>query len=113
MTYKNAFASCLIALFISNAAFAGPAASPTANDLSETISNIEKALVEVNHSDFSEAHLHIKTARASADKITQVDPSKLKAAIANIVQGQIQANHGNVKESAELLSKALEELKAL
>ncbi|GAB6141365.1 hypothetical protein JCM14076_20940 [Methylosoma difficile] len=88
------------------------AAGAATTGLSETIANIEQALIDVNHSDFASARLHIKTARMGAEALTG-DHAKINDAVSNIVQGQIQANRGNSKESADYLAKALSTFKAL
>jgi len=76
------------------------------------ISNLEKALAEVNKSNFAEARLHFKSARTAAESMTG-DHAKIAQALASVVQGQIQANKGNAKESADQLSNALTLFKAL
>lgn len=80
--------------------------------LNETIVNIEKALVEVNNGAFSEAHLHLKSARSSAEQVTG-DDSIISQAKASVIQGQIEAKKGNVKESLGHLNKALGLYKSL
>ena len=80
--------------------------------INETIGFVEKALAEVNKSDFSAAQLLIKSARLSAAKI-EGNAAGLNEANANVIQGQIKATSGEVKESADLLTKALTHYKAL
>lgn len=96
----------------STLALAEATATPAAGSIAETVAHIEKAITEVNKSDFSAAYLHIKAARALAPQITG-DEAILKAANEALVQGQIQANSGNPKKSAELLTKSLELYKSL
>ncbi|HEY5139381.1 MAG TPA: hypothetical protein VIJ25_08715 [Methylococcales bacterium] len=96
----------------STVAFAEEAANSSAASLNETIAHVEKALVEVNKSDFSAAHLHLKAARASAEHITG-NEAILKQANASVIQGQIQSKHGDVKKASDELNKALELYKSL
>jgi hypothetical protein len=80
--------------------------------LNETISHVEKALAEVKKSDFAAANMHLKAARASSSQITG-DGAIVKQANASVIQGQIQANQGEVGKSSALLSKGLELYKSL
>lgn len=80
--------------------------------LNETISHVEKALAEVKKSDFATANMHLKAARASSSQITG-DDAIVKQANASVIQGQIQANQGEVGKSSALLSKGLELYKSL
>lgn len=96
----------------STLAFAEEAVNGSAASISETIAHVEKALEEVNKSDFSAARLHLKAARTSSDQITGHDEI-VKKANAGVVQGQIEASHGEVKKSADLLTKALALYKTL
>jgi hypothetical protein len=80
--------------------------------LNETISHVEKALAEVKKSDFAAANMHLKAARASSSQITG-DDAIVKQANASVIQGQIQANQGEVGKSSALLSKGLELYKSL
>ena len=84
-------------------------AEETAN---ETITHLEKAIVEVNKSDFSAANLHLKAARSSSELITG-HADIVKQANADVVQGQIESKSGDVKKSSALLNKALELYKSL
>ena len=97
---------------ISATAFAEEAAKSPDVSISETITHVEKALTEVNKSDFSAAQLHLKSARLSSENITG-DQAKVKLANASVIQGQIQAKHGDIKESAAELNKALSLYKSL
>jgi hypothetical protein len=93
-------------------AFAEEAANSSAASINETIAHVEKALVEVNKSDFSAAHLHLKAARSSSEQITG-NEAIVKQANADVIQGQIQSKHGDVKKSSDELNKALELYKSL
>jgi hypothetical protein len=93
-------------------AFAEEAANSSAASINETIVHVEKALVEVNESDFSAAHLHLKAARSSSEPITG-NEAIVKQANADVIQGQIQSKHGDVKKSSDELNKALELYKSL
>ena len=86
--------------------------NPSAPSISETIKYVEAALVEVNKSDFSAAQLLLKSARLSSTKITGDDVS-IKEANDSVIQGQIQAKHGEVKKSTDELEKALKLYKSL
>jgi hypothetical protein len=97
---------------ISTTAVAEEAANSSAASINETIAHVEKALVEVNKSDFSAAHLHLKAARSSSEHITG-NEDILKEANASVIQGQIQSKHGDVKKSSDELNKAIELYKSL
>jgi hypothetical protein len=86
--------------------------SPAASSVSETISHIEKALVEIAKSDFNAAQVHLKAARASGEKITG-NEAIVKKANAIVIQGQIKTKLGDIKSSSEELNKALELYKSL
>ncbi len=103
-----------ISLGASTVAFAEEAAtnSPAATSVAETIAHIEKALIEVNKSDFSTARLHLKAARSASEQITG-NEAIVKQANAHVVQAQILSNSGDVKKSAEELTKALTLYKSL
>ncbi|PPD48852.1 MAG: hypothetical protein CTY13_04230 [Methylobacter sp.] len=95
---------------LSATAFAEEAADSSATN--ETIVHVEKALAEVNKSDFSAANLHFKAARAASEKITGHEDI-VKKANASVIQGQIESKRGDVKKSAAELNKALELYKSL
>jgi hypothetical protein len=80
--------------------------------LNETISHVEKALAEVRKSDFAAANMHLKAARASSSQITGND-AIVNQANASVIQGQIQANQGEVGKSSALLTKGLDLYKSL
>jgi len=92
--------------------FAEETTNSSAASINETIAHVEKALVEVNKSDFSAAHLHLKAARVSAEQITG-NEAIVKQANASVIQGQIQSKHGDVKKASDELNKALELYKSL
>lgn len=92
--------------------FAEETTNSSAASINKTIAHVEKALVEVNKSDFSAAHLHLKAARASAEQITG-NEAIVKQANASVIQGQIQSKHGDVKKASDELNKALELYKSL
>ena len=97
---------------ISAVALAEEAANGSAASINETIAHIEKALVEINKSDFSAAHLHLKAARTSSEQITG-NETIVKQANASVIQGQIQSKYGDIKKSSDELNKALELYKSL
>lgn len=107
-----AFFMTLSAGVTSSMAYAEEAASSSAATVSEVISHIEKALVEIQKSDFNTARVHLKAARAAADKITDHD-DVVKEANALVIQGQIKTKKGDIKNSSEDLNKALELYKSL
>lgn len=92
--------------------FAEETTNSSATSINETITHVEKALVEVNKSDFSAAQLHLKSARLSSASITG-DETIIKQANASVIQGQIQAKYGDVKESSAEITKALKLYKSL
>jgi hypothetical protein len=93
-------------------AFAEEGADSSAAGVQETIAHVEKALAEVNKSDFSAAYLHLKSARASSEQISG-NEATVKQANASVIQGQIQAKRGDVKKSSDELNKALVLYKSL
>ena len=95
-----------------SSAFAEEVIAKSTSSINETITYVEQALVEVNKSDFSAAHLQLKSARLSSVNIAG-DQAKIKQANASVIQGQIQANHGDIKESVAELNKALSLYKSL
>ena len=115
----NTFKKTALTLFIavslgagSVAAFAEEAAKGQDASLNETISHVEKALVEVKKSDFAAANIHLKAARSSSSQITGND-AIVKQANEDVIQGQIQSNQGEVEKSSALLTKGLELYKSL
>ena len=110
---KKTVSACFIAVSLAAMGTVAVAAEAVnSSSLNETIVNIEKALGEVNNSAFSEAYLHLKTARASGEQVTG-DESIVSQAQATVIQGQIQVKKGNVKKSTDLLNKALSLYKSL
>jgi len=97
---------------ISTQSFAEEVSNSSATSINETIAHIEKALVEVNKSDFSAAHLHLKAARSSSEHIRGND-TIIKQANASVMQGQIESKHGDIKKSSAELNKAVELYKSL
>jgi hypothetical protein len=93
-------------------AYAEEAAGSSAASIGETIAHVEKGLVEVNKSDFSAAHLHLKAARSSAEHITG-NEAIIKQANADVIQGQILSKQGDVKKAAAELNKAIALYKSL
>ena len=106
---KKTALTVFMAIFLgatSAATFAEEAANSPSASINETIEHIEKALVEVNKSDFSAANLHIKSARESSEHITG-NEAIVKQANGDLIQGHIQTKRGNVQKAADLLNKAL------
>lgn len=81
-------------------------------DVTATIGHLEKAITEVNNSDFSAARLHLKATRGASEKIVGHEDI-VKKATDSVIQGQISANSGDVKKSADELNKALALYKSL
>lgn len=80
--------------------------------VSETISHIEAALIEISKSDFNAAQVHLKAARTSAEKITG-NEAVVKKANAFVIQGQIKTKLGDIKSASDELNKALELYRSL
>jgi hypothetical protein len=93
-------------------AFAEEAANSSEASINETIAHVEKALIEVNKSDFSAAQLLLKSARSSSGHITG-NEAIVKEANASVIQGQIQSKSGDAKKSSAELNKALVLYKSL
>ncbi len=93
-------------------AYAEEAGISSSASVGETISHIEKALVEINKSDFNAAQVHLKAARGSAEKITG-NEAIVKKANAFVIQGQIKTKLGDIKNASEELNKALELYRSL
>ena len=113
--FQRTLATCFLTAAMASTASVSDAAESVvspATDLNETIVNVEKALLEVKNGAFSEAQLHLKTARASAELVTG-DNAVISQAKACVIQGQIEAKKGNTKESTDHLNKALGLYKSL
>ncbi|MBD9357063.1 hypothetical protein [Methylomonas albis] len=93
-------------------ALAAEATASSSVNVSETISHLEKALVEIAKSDFNTAQVHLKAARTSGEKITGSE-IVVKQAGALVIQGQIKAKLGDIKAASEELNKALALYKSL
>ncbi|MGZ8162838.1 MAG: hypothetical protein ACXWTK_07105 [Methylobacter sp.] len=110
-TVRTFFIALLMATS-SNIAFAEEAPDSSAKSLEETIMHIEKALAEVNKSDFAAAQLHLKSARETSGQITG-NETIVKQGNGSVIQGMIQARKGNVAQSVAELTKALDSYKSL
>ncbi|QWF69618.1 hypothetical protein KEF85_09515 [Methylomonas paludis] len=93
-------------------AFTSTIAGAAEANVTETIGHIEKALVEISKSDFNNAQIHLKAARALSEQLTG-DAKLLKEANAEIIQGQILSKRGDVAKSTEELNKAIALYKTL
>lgn len=80
--------------------------------IDETILHVEKALAEAQKSDFNNAQVHIKAARASAENVTG-HADVVKKANAFVIQAQMGAKKGDVEKTTADLTKALELYKTL
>jgi hypothetical protein len=98
-------------LYSATAVAAETSAGSSVN-VSETISHLEKALVEITKSDFNTAQVHLKAARTSGDKITG-NETVIKQAGALVIQGQIKAKLGDIKAASEELNNAISLYKSL
>lgn len=96
----------------SSFAFAEEATNNSKTFISETISHVEQAIVEAKKSDFNNAQVHIKAARASAEKVTD-HADVVKKANASVIQAQMAAKKGDVEKTTAELTKALELYKTL
>ena len=83
--------------------------------VTETVAQLEKALIEVNKSDFNNALVLLKAAKNSAEKITSSNSNeaKLKQANNSLLQGLTQVKKGEVKPADSQITKAITEFKAL
>ena len=98
--------------FGSVTAVAAETTASSSVNVSETITHIEQALVEIAKSDFNTAQVHLKAARTSGEKITG-NETVVKQAAALVIQGQIKAKLGDIKAASEELNKALALYKSL
>jgi cellobiose-specific phosphotransferase system component IIA len=96
----------------SSFAFAEEATTNSKTYIDETISHVEQALAEAKKSDFNNAQVHIKAARASAEKVTDHE-DEIKKAKAFVIQAQVAAKKGNVENTSANLAKALDIYKSL
>ena len=96
----------------STAALAGEAANSSKASLTQTIAHLEKAIAEVNKSDFAAANIHLKAVRSSSEQITG-NEAIVKQANATVIQGQIQSKQGQTEKASVLLNKGLELYKSL
>jgi len=97
---------------VSGVAYAEEVATSPSASIGEAIADIEKAIVEIAKSDFNTAQVHLKAARAAADKMTG-NEDVVKKANAFVIQGQIKAKKGDIDNSTAELNKALELYKSL
>lgn len=93
-------------------AYSEEAPQSSAHSPNEVIMHIEKAKVEIMHSDFVPPSEHLKAARAASEKVTG-SPDIVKKANAHIIQAQIKVKQGDIKGATEELNKTLELYKSL
>lgn len=86
--------------------------SNTTAMIAETIMHIEKAIVEIEKSDFAASYLHLKAARTSGTEIMGNEDT-IKQANMLVIQGQISSKKGEVKQSIDILNRALTLYKSL
>ena len=106
---KKTVLTCLITICLgvsSVTAYAEKAANSSAPSINETIAHIEKALVDINKSDFFAANLDLKAARSSSEQITG-DETVVKQASSSVIQGQLRSKEGDIKKASDELNKAL------
>lgn len=109
---KQLFVAFAMLCAVMTTAFAAEATSSPSSNVTETIGHIEQALVEISKSDFSASNLHLKAARAAAEKIVG-DAAVLKEANNGIIQGQIESKKGDIAKSTALLNKSVALYKSL
>ena len=81
--------------------------------VTETIAQLEKAVVEINKSDFNNALVLLKAAKTTSGNITSSNEAKLKQANNSLLQGMTQVKKGEVKTANSEITKAIAEFKAL
>ncbi|MDD4914061.1 MAG: hypothetical protein PHW13_03355 [Methylococcales bacterium] len=89
-----------------------PASSSATANTSEIVSHLEKAQIEVGKSDFSNAQIHLKAARAASEHIAGGSEAA-KQAHAALIQSQIKAKLGDVSGATEQLNKTIALYKSL
>jgi hypothetical protein len=97
---------------ISVIANAEEAAKSPVHSPNQTIMHIEKAKVEIIHTDFVPPSEHLKAARAESEKVTG-NPNIVKKATESIIQAQIKVKEGDIKGATNELNKTLELYKSL
>jgi len=108
----NIFKKITTVLFLAVAMTSSAFAAEANTSAAAAISHLEKAIAEVNKSDFNSAQVHLKAARSASEQVTG-NETTLKQAYANIIEGQKGAKLGDVKKSADALNKAVELYKSL
>ena len=88
------------------------AVTASASASSEIVSRIEKALVEIDKTDYSAAQVQLKAARTLSDSIAD-SSAAAKKAHAQLIQGQIFSKNGNSSKATEELNKAIALFKAI
>ena len=96
----------------SGLAYAEEVTASSSAGIGETIAHIEQAIAEIAKSDFNTAQVHLKAARAAAEKIS-TNEDAVKKANAFVIQGQIKAKKGDIDSSTAELNKALELYKSM
>jgi ribosomal protein L5 len=96
----------------STVALAELASNSSAASINETIAHIEKAVVEVNKSDFAAANLHLRAARTSSEQITG-NEAIVKKANASVIQGQMQSKAGQIQKATDYLNTGIELYKSI
>jgi hypothetical protein len=92
---------------ISVIAYAEEAPKSSVYSPNEVIMHIEKAKVEITHSDFVPPSEHLKAARSLSEKVTG-NPEIVKKATSHIIQAQIKVNKGDIKGATAELNATLE-----
>ncbi|HCW06816.1 MAG TPA: hypothetical protein DGG95_05570 [Cytophagales bacterium] len=97
---------------ISIIANAEQAAKSSAYSPNQTIMYIEKAKVEIMHTDFVPPSKNLNAARTESEKVTG-NPDIVKKATACIIQAQIKVKEGELKGATDEMNKALELYKSI
>ncbi len=84
----------------------------SSTSVSETISHIEDALIDISENDINSAQVELKAARGSAEQITG-NEDIVKKANAFLMEAQMKAKLGEITSASDELNKALELYRSL
>ncbi|MGZ5000787.1 MAG: hypothetical protein ACXV7F_10835 [Methylomonas sp.] len=96
----------------STTAYAEEAPIGSSTEVSETISHIEDALIDISENDINSAQVELKAALDFAEKING-NEDIVKKANALVMEAQMKAKLGEIKSASENLNKALELYRSL
>jgi len=97
---------------ISIITYAEESGKSSAHSPNQAIMHIEKAKVEIMHSDFVPPSEHLKAARTESEKVTG-NPDVVKQATESLIQAQIKIKEGDMKGATDAMNKALELYRSL